>query len=117
MRTKWSEKNDELEVSSPLSGIVTAMAPVEDVSVAVTPELNLDEDSAILLIKLDENNRLAGSIFSEVTESKYENTPDIEDTKKFNNLFTSIQGLVKDQQILSMHDISDGGLILSLIHI
>ena len=115
MRTKWSEKNDELEVSSPLSGIITAMAPVEDVSVAVTPELNLDEDSTILLIKLDENNRLAGSIFSEITESKYENTPDIEDTKKFNNLFTSIQGLVKDQQILSMHDISDGGLITSLL--
>ena len=64
---------------------------------------------------MDENNRLAGSIFSEVTESKYENTPDIEDTKKFNNLFTSIQGLVKDQQILSMHDISDGGLITSLL--
>ena len=64
---------------------------------------------------MDENNRLAGSIFSEITESKYENTPDIEDTKKFNNLFTSIQGLVKDQQILSMHDISDGGLITSLL--
>ena len=44
------------------------MAPVEDVSVAVTPELNLDEDTTILLIKLDEKYRLAGSIFSEITE-------------------------------------------------
>ena len=114
MRTKWSENNDELEVSSPLSGIITAMAPVEDVSIAVTPELDLDEETTILLVKLNENNRLAGSIFSEVTESKYQHTPDIDDTDKFRILFTLIQGFVKDKKILSMHDISDGGLIVSL---
>ena len=115
MRTKWSENNDELEVSSPLSGIVTAMAPVEDVSIAVTPELDLEKETTILLVKLDENNRLAGSIFSEVTESKYQHTPDIDDTDKFRNLFTLIQGFVTDKKILSMHDVSDGGLIVSLL--
>ena len=39
MRTKWTENGQELEVKSPLSGIITAMAPVEDVSSAITTEL------------------------------------------------------------------------------
>ena len=44
---------NELEVTSPLSGVITAMAPVEDITVSVTPELNLEEDSGILLVKLN----------------------------------------------------------------
>ena len=117
MRTKWSEKSRDFEVSSPLSGIVTAMAPVEDVTDSVTPELNLNENTCLLLIKLEDENRLAGSIFSEVTQSIYKSTPDIENIDKFKNLFNTIQNLVKNKKILAMHDISDGGLILSLIHI
>ena len=38
MRTKWKEDDQELQVKSPLSGVITAMAPVEDVSLAITTE-------------------------------------------------------------------------------
>ena len=114
MRTKWSEKSTDFEVSSPLSGIVTAMAPVEDVTDSVTPELNLNENTCLVLIKLEDKNRLAGSIFSEVTQSTYKHTPDIENIDKFKNLFNTIQNLVKNKKILAMHDISDGGLIACL---
>ena len=72
MRTKWSENNSDYEVSSPLSGVITAMAPVDDVTESVTPELNTSDDTCILLIKLNNKNRLAGSIFSEITETKYQ---------------------------------------------
>jgi phosphoribosylformylglycinamidine synthase len=115
MRTKWSEKSRDFEVSSPLSGIVTAMAPVEDVTDSVTPELNLNENTCLLLVKLEDENRLAGSIFSEVTQSTYKQTPDIENIDKFKNLFNTIQNLVKNKKILAMHDISDGGLITTLL--
>jgi phosphoribosylformylglycinamidine synthase len=114
MRTKWNEDKNEYEVTSPLSGIISAMAPVDDVSHSVTPELNIDEDSAILVVKLNQKNRLAGSIFSEVTESKYIKTPDIDDVKLFKSLFNQIQKLIKDNKILAMHDISDGGLLTAL---
>ena len=114
MRTKWNEDKNEYEVTSPLSGIISAMAPVDDVSHSVTPELNIDEDSAILVVKLNQKNRLAGSIFSEVTESKYIKTPDIDDVKLFKSLFNHIQKLIKDNKILAMHDISDGGLLTAL---
>ena len=118
MRTKWSENNSDYEVSSPLSGVITAMAPVDDVTESVTPELNTSDDTCILMIKLNNKNRLAGSIFSEITETKYQHTPDIDDIEVFEKLFSGIQNLLKSKKILAMHDISDGGLItLSLIHI
>ena len=114
MRTKWNEEKNEYEVTSPLSGIISAMAPVEDISRSVTPELNVDEDSVILVVKINQKNRLAGSIFSEVTESQYTETPDIDDVKLFKSLFNQIQKLIKDNKILAMHDISDGGLVTAL---
>ena len=115
MKTKWSDNGNELEVTSPLSGVITAMAPVEDITVSVTPELNLEEDSEILLVKLNNKNRLAGSIFSEVTESQYKDTPDIDDSGQFKIMFEAIQDIIKDQKILALHDISDGGLITTLL--
>ena len=114
MRTKWNEEKNEYEVTSPLSGIISAMAPVEDISYSVTPELNVDEDSVILVVKINQKNRLAGSIFSEVTESKYTETPDIDDVKLFKSFFNHVQKLIKDNKILAMHDISDGGLVTAL---
>ena len=115
MRTKWSENNSDYEVSSPLSGVITAMAPVDDVTESVTPELNTSDDTSILLIKLNNKNRLAGSIFSEITETKYQHTPDIDDIEIFKKLFSGIQNLLKNKKILAMHDISDGGLITTLL--
>ena len=110
MKTKWSEGNNELEVTSPLSGVVTAMAPVEDISIAVTPELCLDKDSSIILVKLNNENRLSGSIFSEVTQSVFVETPDVDDISKFQNMFSMVQQLIKNRKILALHDISDGGV-------
>ena len=115
MKTKWSEDNDEFEVTSPLSGVITAMAPVNDVTANITPELNLDEDTSMLIIKLNNKNRLAGSIFSEVTKSKYNSTPDIDNVDDFKNLFLLIQRMIIGKDILAIHDISDGGLITTLL--
>ena len=115
MKTKWSDDGNELQVTSPLSGVVTAMAPVDDVRVCATPELNIEEETALFLIKLNDKNRMAGSIFSEVTESKYKDTPDIDSVDDFKSMFTCIQEMISDQIILSIHDISDGGLITSLL--
>ena len=79
MKTKWQEDKSDYVVKSPLSGVITAMAPVEDVRVAVTPELDTDIQSKILHVKLNDKKRLAGSIFSQVTESQFQETPDIDD--------------------------------------
>ena len=115
MRTKWNEGFEELTVKSPLSGIITAMAPVDDVTVSVTPELKINHNSQLLFVRLNEKKRLAGSIFSEVTKSYFSDTPDIDDMSQFKKMFISIQDLISKKMLLALHDISDGGLIISLL--
>ena len=115
MKTKWQEDKSDYVVKSPLSGVITAMAPVEDVRVAVTPELDTDIQSKILHVKLNDKKRLAGSIFSQVTESQFQETPDIEDMQLLKIMFNTVQGLVAQNKILALHDISDGGLMITLL--
>ena len=115
MRTKWDDDSVEHTVKSPLSGVITAMAPVKDVTCSVTPELNTEKDSKIIYVQLNNNKRLAGSIFSEVTQSSYIETPDVDDMNAFKEMFNSVQELVSQNKILALHDVSDGGLITTLL--
>ena len=114
MKTKWKDDGIEKTVTSPLSGVVTAVAPVNDISLGITPELDTKIDSHILFIKLNNEMRLGGSIFSEVNREHCINTPDVDESSQLKNLFTKIQGLIQDKEILALHDISDGGLITAL---
>ena len=114
MKTKWSEDGNEKVVTSPLSGVITAMAPVEDVSFGITPELVNECESNLLFVKMNNKNRLAGSIFSEVTQEYFTDTPDVDNVTELKDLFNTIQSLVKDQKVLALHDISDGGLASAL---
>lgn len=52
--------------------------------------------------------------FSEVTQSNFINTPDIDDMNLLKEMFNSIQELLATKRILALHDVSDGGLITSL---
>ncbi|MDA1083421.1 MAG: phosphoribosylformylglycinamidine synthase [Proteobacteria bacterium] len=115
MRTKWEDGSVERVVKSPLSGVITAMAPVADVRNAVTPELNIDAPSKLIHVRLNDKCRMSGSIFSEVTQSSFINTPDIDDMNLLKEMFNSIQELLTTKRILALHDVSDGGLITSLL--
>ena len=110
MKTKWIDEDKEKTVTSPLSGVVTSVAPVNDVTKAITPELNIDIESDLILVKLNHSNRLGGSIFGEVNKTIFNETPDVDDPNALKNLFNQIQSLIKQEDILALHDISDGGL-------
>lgn len=59
MKTRWQEGNEQREMTSPLSLVITAFARVEDVRHTVTPQLST-EDNALLLIDLGKgHNALA----------------------------------------------------------
>ena len=111
MRTKWDEASDQYVVKSPLSGVITAMAPVQDVRKAVTTLINPDIDSSLLLVKLNSKNRLGGSILSEVYQENIQETPDIESSKAFTKMFNLTQDFITNKTIHALHDVSDGGLI------
>ena len=46
MRTRWEDENGEHQVVAPVSLIVTAFAPVTDVTKHLTPQLRETEDSS-----------------------------------------------------------------------
>jgi phosphoribosylformylglycinamidine synthase len=43
MKTQWKEGEREKSVTSPVSPVITGMAPVEDVRKTLTPELQRDQ--------------------------------------------------------------------------
>ncbi len=110
MRTKWNEDDQELQVKSPLSGVITAMAPVEDVSLAITTEFKEHGSKDLYHLFLNDQSRLGGSIFEEVTSSSIQKVPDIDNVESFKTMFNSIQELIGRGWIVALHDISDGGL-------
>ncbi|UDG82277.1 Phosphoribosylformylglycinamidine synthase [Candidatus Vallotia cooleyia] len=118
MHTQWRENGIDKEVISPVSLIVSAFAPVEDVRNHLTPQLHsITEvgDSILILIDLGRGrNRLGGSILAQVTQQVGDSVPDIDDVQDIKRFFDAIQSLNRDGQLLAYHDRSDGGLFATV---
>ncbi len=116
MKVNWHDKETQQnkQVSSPLSLVVTGFANVEDVRKTITPQLQDIPDSDLILISLDNQQRLSGSIFSQVNTKYGNETPDVTNYEQLKNLFLAIKELKSHNLILAMHDRSDGGLWASI---
>ncbi|UTV53460.1 phosphoribosylformylglycinamidine synthase [Burkholderia arboris] len=114
MKTKWDEQGVAKEVVSPVSLIISAFAPVEDVRRHLTPQLRrvVDAgDSVLIAIDLGRGkNRMGGSIFAQVTQQVGDTTPDVDDAEDLKRFFNAIQSLNTQDKLLAYHDRSDGGL-------
>ncbi|QWD78978.1 phosphoribosylformylglycinamidine synthase [Polynucleobacter sp. MWH-Spelu-300-X4] len=119
MRTQWSDDKtqEEKSVTSPVSLIISAFAPVVDVRKTTTPLLQLKDeqgaalDTEILLIDLGRSkSRMAGSILSQVINQAGQSTPDLDNPKDLKNFAAAIIELRRKGMLLAYHDRSDGGL-------
>ncbi|MBB3256727.1 phosphoribosylformylglycinamidine synthase [Paraburkholderia bannensis] len=114
MRTKWNEEGVAKEVVAPVSLIISAFAPVEDVRRHLTPQLRrIDEAGESVLISIDlgrGKNRMGGSIFAQVTQQVGDEAPDVDSAEDLKQFFNAIQKLNANEQVLAYHDRSDGGL-------
>ncbi|WP_019615888.1 phosphoribosylformylglycinamidine synthase [Psychromonas ossibalaenae] len=116
MKTRWQEGDEEKEVTSPLSLIITAFGAVRDIRNTVTPQLRSDQgDTDLILIDLGNGqNRLGGSSLAQVYKQLGESTPDVDDPALLQGFFNAVQTLVADQKLLAYHDRSDGGLFSTI---
>ncbi|QPK64280.1 phosphoribosylformylglycinamidine synthase [Methylomonas sp. LL1] len=104
----------EKTMTSPLSLIITAFAPVLDVRKTLTPELK-DSDSVLLLIDLGQGkNRLGGSVLAQVYNQIGNQAPDLDAAGLFKRFFDTIQSLNEQGLILAYHDRADGGLLATV---
>ena len=87
MKTRWEEGNKNYEVKSPLSGVISGVAPVPDVTKAITTELNTLGSKNLYHLTISDDRRLGGSILEEVTNSLFTETPDINNIQTLKDLF------------------------------
>ena len=116
MKTVWQEDDEQKSVTAPLSLIISAFAPVQDVRRTLTPQLRTDcGDTDLILIDLGKGrNRLGGSCLAQVYQQLGHHPVDLDDPKAFRTFFDSIQMLNQEGRLLAYHDRSDGGLFVTL---
>ena len=116
MKTVWDDEKGNHSVTAPLSLIISAFAPVEDVSLTLTPELRTDKgDSDLILIDLGKGkNRLGATCLAQVYKKLGHHSADLEDPNSLKNFFSVIQKLNKKGLLLAYHDRSDGGLLATV---
>ena len=115
MRTQWKDPKSQstVSVTSPVSLVVSAFCALDDVRHNFTPELKASpEDTTLVLIDLGRGKkRMGGSILCQVLDQNVADTPDLEDPADLKSLVNAVNALRAKGQILSYHDISDGGLL------
>lgn len=116
MRTTWQDGDAAKSVTSPVSLIVTAFAPVYDVRLTLTPQLRTDAgETALIVIDLGRGkNRMGASALAQVMQQLGNDAPDVDSAIDLKAFFASIQQLMREQKILAYHDRSDGGLYTTL---
>jgi phosphoribosylformylglycinamidine synthase len=113
MRTTWDDQGQK-SVTAPLSLIISAFSPVVSTIKTLTPELDTDADTSLLLIDLGQRkNRLGGSALAQVYNQVGNEVPDA-DPVQLHKFFKAVKALRDENKILAYHDRSDGGLMATL---
>lgn len=116
MATKIKLPNGSTEiVKSPSQLIISGYAPMDDITKKVTPDIKYPGQSCLLHIDLARGQRrLGGSALAQVFSQLGDEVPDIE-SKLLANGFMAVQKLIAQGMICSIHDISKGGFITTLL--
>ncbi len=115
MKTVWQDGAEQKSVVSPLSLIISAFAPVQDVRKTVTPELKNVEGSVLLAIDLGLGKaRMGGSALGQVYKDLSGDAPDLDDDSRLKAFYQVMQQLTAEDKLLAYHDRSDGGLFATV---
>ncbi|MBN2372044.1 MAG: phosphoribosylformylglycinamidine synthase [Vicinamibacteria bacterium] len=115
MHTSWEQDGRRRDVVAPLSLVVSAFAPCDDVRGTLTPWLRKDRDSTdLIFIDMARGElRLGGSILAQVYGQTGDVTPDLDDPEAIRGLYSALSRLREKNLILAYHDRSDGGLFVT----
>ena len=118
MRANWSDEQANKSVVSPMSLVITAFAPVQDVTKTLTPELLTSSalgETAFYRLDLSKGQfRLGGSILAQTLSQLGDTCPDLDNPRDLINFFDFIQQANNQGLITAYHDIGDGGLLATI---
>jgi len=111
MKQKYKDK----EVLSPGTVIISAVGHTEDIDKIIQPFIYNDSGYIYKIDFSSDSLKLGGSALYQSQNKIGATAPDIKDSKYFKKAFDTIQKCIKSNTIFSGHDISSGGLIVTLI--
>ena len=120
MKMKWTDQDSKAakEVTAPLSLVISAFAPVADITKTWTPALRRYEDvgeTILLFVDLAEGRKaLGGSALAQVFNQVGDTAPDVHSVQLIKDFFDAISQLQESGVVLAYHDRSDGGLFTTL---
>lgn len=107
---------DGTKIIAPGTVIVSAGGQVSDVKQVITPLLVNDEKTYLYHIDFSfDQLRLGGSAFAQSQNKIGSDVPTVQNPEYFRDAFLAVQELIQKGLILSGHDISAGGLIVTLL--
>jgi phosphoribosylformylglycinamidine synthase len=117
MKTQWLDGAARKSVVAPVSLIVSAFAPVQDVRRTLTPQPRIDAGATRLLwVDLGRGKcRLGGSILAQVYGQLGNEPPDLDSAELLIGFSAALQAVRATDHVLAYHDISDGGLLATLV--
>lgn len=107
---------DGKSVKSPGTVIISAVGEVSDINKVIEPALKPIENSQLIYIDLSKDSpKLGGSALGQVLNSIGNEAPTVTNPEYFAKAFNTIQQSILADEILAGHDVSDGGLITTLL--
>jgi len=106
---------DEI-VKSPRELVISAYATMPDITKVVTPDIKTPGQSQLVLVEIARDKvRLGGSALAQVYGQVGSESPDVDDPEMLKRAFLAVQKLIAENLILAGHDVSDGGLITTVL--
>jgi phosphoribosylformylglycinamidine synthase len=103
-------------VKSPRELVISVYATMPDITKVVTPDIKKPGHSQLIFIDIAKPKaRLGGSVLAQVYGQIGNESPDVDDPEMLKRAFHAIQKLISENLILAGHDISDGGIITTLL--
>jgi len=115
MRAVWEDSQSrEHQIVAPMSLVISAFAPVDDIRRIATPDLKKEPDTCLTLVDLGHGRSwLGGSVLAQVYNQLGDPCPDA-DPQEVRWLYEAVQELLDEDLILAYHDRSDGGLFTTV---
>ena len=111
-----TQKYSDDKVYSPGTVIISAAAEVKNIRKIVSPVLAYIKGTYLYYIDFSfDTFKLGGSAFAQTLGKIGDEAPSVTDAEYFKNAFTAVQELVNRGLILAGHDISEGGMVTTLL--
>lgn len=123
MRVDWFDhKEQKQSIISPLSLIMSAFSPIQDVRNHLTPCLINQQDTSLILFDFSAGrNRLGGSALLQTMHLQacdfaydQQSCPDIDDPELLKRFCKLLKTMRQEKKAIAYHDRSDGGLFTTV---